>query len=265
MKRRRLQSTMPVSTFTIDEMCCATEERLIRNRLEGISGGEDLDFNLISRTLTVTHELPDEHSITSAIATLGMKAVPKGKGRAAVEPAVAIPFWRRTGTIVTAVSGVCAVAAETLAIALDEHHPAVRILAVLAVMAGGYETFPRAWASLKSFTFNIHFLMSVAALGAIVLGEWAEAGMVIFLFAVAELIESLSMERARRAISGLMELTPPRALTLRGLGWESVAVDDVATGEIVRRKPRGSSTGSRASTRLSFSSPPSRSRSCRRC
>ena len=65
-------------------------------------------------------------------------------------------------------------------------------------------------------------LMSVAAIGAILIGQWPEAAVVIWLFGVAELIEALSLEQARNAIRSLVELAPETASVRRDGGWVTV-------------------------------------------
>lgn len=228
-----------VSTFHVEDMCCATEEQLIRKRLEPIDKIDLLEFNLISRTVRVHHELDDDRTLIREIAATGMKAVPE---RSATSPAPdhvddARPWYGSAAFVSLVVSGVGAITAESFAIAGLEETVAVRIIALVAVVAGGYRMVDRAWRSLRSFTLNIHFLMSVAVAGALVIGEWPEAAMVVFLFALAELIEARSLARARNAIRGLMEMTPDSATTLRGLGWERVPVAEVSEGEIVRIRP----------------------------
>jgi len=230
---------MNISVFRIDKMDCPTEERMLRNRLEPMQGVQSLDFNLMARTLTVTHVLPDESAIVAAIDTLGMEAVPQRPGNARVELPVLVPsFWRRPGTVLTIIAGVFSLTAEGLSLGgWGESSWIVRALAIVAIICGGYETAGKAWISLKTFTLNINFLMSIAVIGAMALGEWTEGAVVIFLFAVAELVEARSLDRARNAIRSLMELAPEVALVLRGTAWSVVPVDGVGVGETVRIKP----------------------------
>ena len=91
--------------------------------------------------------------------------------------------------------------------------------------------------SLKARTLDIHVLMAIAVVGAVALGEWSEAATVIFLFAVAQYLESRSMDRARHAVRALMDLTPPDALVVRGGHERRVLVDDVAVGDLLRIRP----------------------------
>ena len=79
--------------------------------------------------------------------------------------------------------------------------------------------------------------MTVAVIGAVAIGEWSEAATVIFLFAVAQYLESRSMDRARHAVRALMDLTPPDALVVRGGHERRVPVDDVAVGDVLRIRP----------------------------
>jgi Cd2+/Zn2+-exporting ATPase len=79
--------------------------------------------------------------------------------------------------------------------------------------------------------------MLVAAAGAIVLGEWSEAAAVVFLFAVAQALEARTMERARRAVRALMDLSPSEALMRDGHLERKVDVSEVPVGAVVIIKP----------------------------
>jgi Cd2+/Zn2+-exporting ATPase len=85
----------------------------------------------------------------------------------------------------------------------------------------------------------MNFLMSAAVIGAIFIGEWVEAGTVIVLFAVAQLLESFSLDRSRRAIKGLMDLSPQMATIIKDGLEKNIPVDDVEIGDIVLVKPGG--------------------------
>ncbi|MCY1405999.1 Cadmium-transporting ATPase [compost metagenome] len=80
--------------------------------------------------------------------------------------------------------------------------------------------------------------MSIAVTGAVLIGQWPEAAMVMFLFTVAELIEARSLDRARNAIGGLMQLSPDMATVQQSDGqWREVEVKQVALGALVRVRP----------------------------
>ncbi len=86
-------------------------------------------------------------------------------------------------------------------------------------------------------TLNINFLMTVAGIGAVVIGEYPEAASLILLFDLAEGLEGFTNARARRAISGLTSLTPTHAILLND-GHESiVAVEELALADRVLIRP----------------------------
>src|SRR5690606_6251128 len=69
-----------------------------------------------------------------------------------------------------------------------------------AIVSGGWYIFPKAWYALRSLRPDMNLLMTVAVIGAVAINEWFEAASVTFLFALALLLESWSVGRARRAI-----------------------------------------------------------------
>ena len=224
--------------YRIANMDCPVEERLIRNKLSGMAGVVGLDFNLMNRVLDVHHTLPSLATVESALHGIGMQAVPVLAGVAAVrDPDEGkLPGAQKALLVV---SGVAAVAAEALAWTThQDNSPLVIALAVLSIVTGGWPTLKKGWIALKSVTLNINFLMSLAVLGAVAIGQWPEAAMVIFLFAIAELIEGMSLNRARNAVHSLMQLAPDVATVQASSGaWQAVAVATVAVGDLLRVKP----------------------------
>ncbi|MFS2117875.1 cation-transporting P-type ATPase, partial [Herbaspirillum frisingense] len=93
----------------------------------------------------------------------------------------------------------------------DERSLPVIALALAAILLGGLGTLKKGWIALRNFSLNMNFLMSLAVIGAAVIGQWPEAAVVIVLFTLAEMIEALSLDRARNAIAGLMAMTPDMA------------------------------------------------------
>ena len=224
--------------YRIDKMDCPTEERLIRNRLEPMSGIVRLDFNLLNRELTVHHRLDDPQSIVTALVALDMgpTLIEAGAAPSALPPVLSTKL---KGML--AISGVAAIAAEVIAWTTGQESSwPVMVLAALSILAGGLPTLKKGWIAVKNFTLNIYFLMSLAVVGALVIGKWPEASMVVFLFAIAEAIEALSLERARNAIKSLTALAPETAEVMTESGWKEQAVASVLLGSRIRVR-----TGSR--------------------
>ena len=187
----------------------------------------------MQRVLTVAHAPTAIEPILEAIRSLGF--TPEvATGDAAIAPSApdpAKPWWP------LALAGAAAIGSETAHwMGLPTWVPAV--LALIAVLTCGLTTYKKGWIAIRNANLNINALMSIAVTGALLLGQWPEAAMVMVLFTIAELIEAKSLDRARNAIQGLMQLTPERATVLQPDGtWMEVDAKAVAVGARVRIKP----------------------------
>ncbi|WP_434626592.1 heavy metal translocating P-type ATPase [Pseudomonas sp. Z1-29] len=224
-----------LSSFRIEAMDCPTEQTLIQNKLGKLEGVQRLEFNLINRVLGVTHDLPSDTPIIKAIESLGMQAEPLTAGQdkpTHTPPAPAKPWWP------LALSGVTALGAEVIHFTNAAPNWVVALVALVSILSGGLATYKKGWIALKNLNLNINALMSIAVTGAVLIGQWPEAAMVMFLFTVAELIEAKSLDRARNAISGLMQMAPEQATVQQADGsWQVQEVKSVALGARVRVRP----------------------------
>ncbi|MFO1305631.1 MAG: heavy metal translocating P-type ATPase [Burkholderiales bacterium] len=226
--------------FAIQKMDCPTEERLIRDRLAADARVEALSFNLMQRKLTVHHRLTSVGPLLSMLKAIDMDPVvieDSLSGTTRSTPVASFSIPRRRWWLL-GVSGLAAISAEVIAwtTGAEQSWPVVA-LALLAIATGGVDTLRKGWIALRNFALNMNFLMSVAVIGAGAIGQWPEAAVVIFLFALAEMIETLSIDRARRAIEGLMAMTPEVA-TVQGADgqWREMPAAQVAVGAMVRVK-----------------------------
>lgn len=114
---------------------------------------------------------------------------------------------------------------------------------LLAIAFGGQEILRNGYYSARNLSLDMDFLMSVAILGAVtasVVGGvrlYLEAASLAFLFSVAELLEMYSMDRARKSLRELMELSPDNATVKRGETTETVGIDSVEVGDVVVVEP----------------------------
>lgn len=215
----------------IENMDCPTEEALIRNKLKGFSGVTGLEFNLLQRNLIISHSLPSLDPVIDALKSVGMQVGP-------VEAKDELPEVEKTNWWPLIVSGVAALGAEIIEMLTTGHHWLTLLLVFVAILTGGLETYKKGWIALRNRNLNMNALMSIAVTGAVCIGQWPEAAMVMFLFALAELIEAKSLDRARNAIRGLMAMAPVTAtVQLADGSWSEVQAGDVALDSIVRVRP----------------------------
>lgn len=229
-------SAEQTTKLSIAKMDCPTEEALIRNKLGTVAGVADLDFNLMQRTLSVRHAdgvLPD---VLVALQALGFEA--QVVDTAEVASPSAAPVTTPTNWWPLGISLIAASAAEAVYWFHDGNHWSVVILALVAVLTGGLSTYKKGWIALKNRNLNMNALMSIAVTGAMFIGHWPEAAMLMVLFALAEVIEAKSLDRARNAIRGLLDLTPEQATVQQPDGtWREVSAKQIAIGSRVRVKP----------------------------
>lgn len=224
-----------LSRFRIEAMDCPTEQTLIQDKLGKLAGVEQLEFNLINRILGVRHTLDGTAQIERAIDSLGMKAEPLA---ADDDGSANAPAAHKTRWWPLALSGIAAVGAEIVHFSALAPEWVVALLALAAILGCGLGTYKKGWIALKNRNLNINALMSIAVTGAVLIGQWPEAAMVMVLFTLAEVIEARSLDRARNAISGLMQLTPDMATVQQADGqWREVEVREVVVGARVRVRP----------------------------
>ena len=235
MKARRDEpSGALTTTIVIQGMDCPTEEGLIRGKLQGMPGITGMEFNLVQRKLTLRH---DETALPNALAALdsiglGGQLETRGEGIAEAED-----IGHSTRWMPLVVAGLCAVSAEVVEW-LGGPTPLVIGLVLVTILTGGLTTYKKGWIALRNRNLNMNALMSIAVTGAMVIGQWPEAAMVMFLFALAEVIEAKSLDRARNAIRGLMDLAPEDATVRQADGaWVAMPAKTVAIGAMVRVRP----------------------------
>jgi Zn2+/Cd2+-exporting ATPase len=112
------------------------------------------------------------------------------------------------------------------------------ILAFLvAIVIGGYSLFKVGLKNLVKWQFDMKTLMTIAIIGAAIIGEWSEGAVVVILFAISEALEKYSMDKARASIRSLMDIAPKEALIKRNDKEMLIHVEDIMVGDIMIVKP----------------------------
>ncbi|MGH7456369.1 MAG: heavy metal translocating P-type ATPase, partial [bacterium] len=108
---------------------------------------------------------------------------------------------------------------------------------ILAYLTGGYDATRHGLKAALHFRFDIDFLMVVAAIGAAVLGEWAEGALLLFLFSFGHALEHFAMGKARNAIKALGAITPKTARVRRDGREIEMPVEELLRGDLVIVRP----------------------------
>ena len=213
--------------------CAAKIERVVRQFEEVEEVRVDVTLGRMSL------ELPegfDAMAIRSAVEGIGYEVQPIDASKPTRPKVERPPIWKDRRLLAVALGALATTFATIANLALGLETLAVAAY-VAAILLGGVYVFRHAWSSIRHLHLDINVLMTIAVVGAAIIGEWFEAATVVVLFAFAEWLEGASMTRARRAIRDLMDLAPPMARVRRHGREEEVAPEGVRPGEVVIVRP----------------------------
>jgi len=147
------------------------------------------------------------------------------------------PEWKELG-IFAAVCGVFGLAGYvTEKIGAGPGWLAHALYAV-ALIAGGWDATKDTWENIKLRKLDIHFLMLAVAIGAVCIGAWGEAVLLLFLFSSSGAMEDYAMDRTQREVGSLLKTAPKQATLVMPDGAERlVSIEEIGIGDRVRVKP----------------------------
>ena len=220
------------STFRVEGLCCQHEAELLTRRLGTLRGVERTSTDVVRQRLLVAYDaaVTSRGAIAEAVAETGLRAFPDDESRD-VRPA---PSGSRVPWLAISAG---ALATGLAADALGAPRPWWVALLALAVAAGGATTLRRAIASARQGRLDMFVLMTVAVIGAALIGEWIEAATVVVLFALAQALERRSLDRARHAIRTLVADAPADVTRRRGAALERVPIAAIAVGDLLAIGP----------------------------
>jgi len=213
-------------------MDCVEEVGVIEKKLRGLPGVVGFEASPVGRRLEVAYDpsLLSSQEIIKAIAEAGMKARPE---RPRLEET---PWWRHARVKLIFASGFLTLAAFVLERLGLPHHLA-RFIYGAAIALGGYYPLRMALAGLRARTLNIYTLLMAAAAGAIALGFWDEAAVLVVVYTWGAVMETYAVEKARSSLKFLMELAPREALVRRNGREMALPVEEVQVGDTIIVRP----------------------------
>jgi Cd2+/Zn2+-exporting ATPase len=228
------RNTQPISkpepyTFSIAGMDCPSCAAKIEKAIAALHGVKSASVDLLKSRLVVQFNyLKDIDAVQQKVRSLGYSI--------SVSPDTPQPKTNRKHLILTITCGLFTAAG----IIHNQIHSADALtipLYLIAILSGGYYIAKKGLAALWNLSLDMNSLMTIAVIGAAIIGEWDEAAVVIFLFSVAHLLEGYSLDRARNSIRKLMDLSPKQTLVQRNGGEFLIPVENVEIGDVVIIKP----------------------------
>lgn len=232
-------STNKALKLRIEGMDCGACAVKIENAMKRLPGVTDINVSYGQESLALSYDedRSSQQKIEAQIRALGFMPVSHDAAATAASSGDqdSLPFWRSKKARLVWMTGLAFAVAFIAAQLFPQFerwaYSAAAIVSIVPVVR-------RAYASATTGTpFSIETLMSVAAIGALVIGAAEEAAVVIFLFAVGELLETVAAGRARSAIKALMDLAPRQALREQDGKLETVPVEQLAVGDVAIVRP----------------------------
>lgn len=223
----------------IEGMDCGACAVKIENAMKRLPGVTDINvsYGQESLALSFDEDRSSQQKIEAQIRALGFTPIDHDAAATAATSGDrdAQPFWRGKKARLVWMTGLAfAVASIAAQLAPQFERWAYSAAAIVSIVP----VVRRAYASATTGTpFSIETLMSVAAIGALLIGAAEEAAVVIFLFAVGELLETVAAGRARSAIKVLMDLAPRQALREQNGKLETVPVEQLDVGDVAIVRP----------------------------
>lgn len=220
--------------FRLENLSCANCAAKFERNVKNIPSVTEAEVNFGASKITVYGQATKDQ-IEQAGAFDGIKVVDEKRSKQKK-----IPMYKRKEVILASISLLFIIVALILERVFSANYLAIAAY-VFAIAIGGFSIFKIGLANLLKFDFDMKTLMTVAIIGAALIGEWKEAAVVVFLFAISEALETYSMNKARNAITRLMEIAPTTAIVVYEQDGQVIdremETDQIQVGDILRIKP----------------------------
>lgn len=222
------------ATLKIEGMDCADESEIIEKKMKSLIGVKNFNINLMTQQIKISYDpsFISVQEMIKAIAETGMRAslvrAKEDKGRVWWKEKRQVLFLFACGALI-----VIAFLSELLGIP----HQDAKLVYGSAILIGIYYPAKMGFLALKTLTLNIRLLMTVGAIGAIFLGLWEEAALLVFIYSLGDVLEAYAVDKARGAIRALMVLVPKEALVRRNGNEITLPTEEIAIGDVTIVRP----------------------------
>jgi Cd2+/Zn2+-exporting ATPase len=219
---------LETAKIRIEGMESQEEIQLIKQKINALSGISDLNIDASTHQLDFSYD-PSTVNIQDVIRSIsetGMKAsVIRSKSKFS-------SWWKEKQQLALVTCGVTTLATFLLGLTIVPQNYTF-IGYIIAVLVGVYYPAKKALIALRNLTATIHLLMLIGAGGALALGMWSEAAILIFVYSLGDVLESYAVDKARGAIRSLMNLAPKQALVRKDGKEIMLSVDEINVGDSV--------------------------------
>lgn len=225
------------NVFRVEGFTCANCAGKFENNVKQLPGVQDAKVNFgASKIAVYGHATIEELEKAGEFENLKVTPEkPVGEARQEGTSEFKEPFYKTHSTLLNAI---LLIVFGYISLSVNgEHNLITTILFAASIVIGGFSLFKVGFQNLLRLEFDMKTLMTIAIIGAAIIGEWAEGAIVVILFAISEALERFSMDRARQSIRSLMDIAPKEALIRRNGQEMMVHVNDIAVGDVMIVKP----------------------------
>ncbi|WP_342543547.1 heavy metal translocating P-type ATPase [Paenisporosarcina sp. FSL H8-0542] len=220
------------NVYRLQGLSCTNCAAKFEKNLRDIETVNDVQLNFGASKLTVLGNASIEE-LEKAGAFDGIKVVPANQKVQEKRESI----WKKRENQRTFISALLLLLGYISSVIYDEESNQTIFIFGLSILIGGYNLIKVGLVNLTKLQFDMKTLMTIAVIGAAIIGEWGEGAVVVFLFAISEALESYSMDKARQSIRTLMDIAPNTAIIKRGKNEFDVAVEDIQIGDVMILKP----------------------------
>ncbi|TFB13299.1 cadmium-translocating P-type ATPase [Filobacillus milosensis] len=230
-KAEPINQNRNLKTYHVEGMDCGSCASSIENHFKALPSVQSVNVNFSTGKMKIEHENSVDE-IVSEVSKIGYKAslLTNNSGQSAEATKTKEGYGLITFSGLLIVLGFLG--------PYNGVSPLIStFLYAIAIVLSGYKPVKSAYFAIKSRSLDMNVLMSAAAIGAALIGEWFEGATVVWLFALGNVLQNKSIERTRKSISNLMDLAPSVAWVKINAELVKKSVEEVAVGDIVVIKP----------------------------
>ena len=219
----------------VEGMDCASCTNKIENAVCSLDGVENVSLNYTSQRLKLEYDeaVTSEQEVSKIVQRLGYKISKFDKKSQNKD----LAWWQSAKGRLVIVAGLLLALAWILAFTMPEY--AFYAFSAAALLALAPMSKKAVLSAISGQLFTIETLVTIAVIGAIIIGEAAEAAVVVFLFSIGELLEMMAAAKARKSVQALADLVPKTAYLVVNGATTEVAADSLEIGDIVEVRPGG--------------------------
>ncbi|MDV2583405.1 heavy metal translocating P-type ATPase [Alkalibacillus haloalkaliphilus] len=221
---------MAQETYYVKGMSCTSCAKTFENNVKDIESVEDAHVNFGASKITVQGDASIQQ-LEQAGAFESLSVSKQYEKHSPLRLNTLKSNWHIVASTIFLLIGIY------LLVQLGEEHPVTTSAFLASIAVGGYQLLSTGVRHLLRLRFDMKTLMTIAVIGAAIIGEWVEGAVVVILFAISEALERFSIDRARSSIQSLMELAPDTARVRRNNELMELNVSNIQVGDTVIIKP----------------------------